>query len=109
MAGAQALSTAQLSKAAKASVTKVLAARKLPALPPGAPVGFIPRHWWVGVVMDQRDLSAIAEVSALAKDVHDGMAAETPSLKNAATGAIIRNGNLIIGFVAPDTVTLIQE
>lgn len=108
MAGPNSLSAHEISAAAKKSVAKVLADRKL-QVPPGFPLGFVrPPWWWVGIIIRNPGLTTLEQAESLAKDIHASVAAASPSAKAAIPGCVLQGGQLTIGFVPPEPVNLLE-
>lgn len=106
MAGPNSLSAKEISEAAKKSAEKALAQHRIP---PGGPIGFVrPPWWWVGIIIRDPGLKTLAEAESLAKEIHAGVAAASPSAKAAIPGCVIQGGHLTIGFAPPEPVNLLE-
>lgn len=109
MPDAKSISAKQVTAAAKSTVAKVLAQHK--ALQrQNIVLGFVrPPWWWIGLILREAELGSIAEASKLAGSLHEGIAAAVPALKAAKPGALIQDGTITIGFIAPREIQALEE
>lgn len=109
MADARTISAKQVTAAAKSTVAKVVAQHK--ALQrPDIILGFVrPPWWWIGLILREAELKSIAETEKLAASLHSGISAAVPALKTAKPGAIIQDGTITVGFIAPQELQALEE
>ncbi len=103
------ISIKQVSAVAKASVTKAIEQRAVQFPIPNYTVGFIPPHWWLGIVIRNPDSEiTLADAQKLATNVQSGVASSMTALRGGTAGIIFVGGHVTIGF-APPPETVIQE
>jgi len=112
MAKPVSISAREISAAAKGSVSKALDKHKA-AFPvkAGHPVGFFPRPWIFGFIMDsaQLDKATFANAQQLAGDVHDEIARAMPAVKAGSPNVVFGGGHIICGFFPPAEIEMIEE
>ena len=106
MAGAGSISAKEVTAAARASAAKLK-----PQLGPAKfDIGFCPPPWWwLGIVIQKPPVITLTDADKMARELHRSIGAAVPSVKGAKPGAVLFDGNLTIGFVAPKEVNIIQE
>ena len=109
MADARSISFKQVTAVAKSTVAKVAAQHK--ALErQNIILGFVrPPWWWIGLILREAELQSIAEAEKIAGSLHEGIAATVPAFKTAKPGAIIQDGMITVGFIAPQEIQSLQE
>jgi hypothetical protein len=106
MAGS--ISARQITAAAKASAQKALEAHI--AKPPKFDIGFCPPPWWwIGIIIRPPDDLKFADAEKMSVSLHRSIAAEVPAVKGGKPGAVLLDGNLTIGFVAPKEINILHE
>ena len=99
------LSIAKISKAVEDSVNRVIEQQQHKAfrLNEPLPIGFVPPHWWVGFVLYDQNIDRItfSDAQSLASRVHTEVAKDISDFGGGKAGAVLSDGYLTIGFVAP--------
>jgi hypothetical protein len=105
------ISVAEISKAAKTTVGKVLAEHKgtFPAVPQR--IGFFPPHYWFGFVMaatPELEKAALGELQSVAVQIKRATADLANSAGAGRPGVLLNDGLVTIGFAPPIDVNLIE-
>ena len=108
MPRASTISARQITGAAKKSVDRVLAQSRLKPLRPII-VGFVPPWWWLGFVLRDSDVWTMQAAEKIAVDVQRAVATAVPAVKGGQAGAMIVDGHITIGFIAPKEIQGIGE
>jgi hypothetical protein len=109
MAGADSISAKQISAAARSSAEKLVAQHR-PLGDVKFDIGFCPPPWWwIGIIIRKRLDLTLSDADKMAAELHRGIASSVPSIKGASHGAVLLDGNLTIGFVAPKEFNIIHE
>jgi hypothetical protein len=112
MAGPTAISAKQISDAAKRAASTALEKHKAQFPKPPVGTGIFPfPPWWIGFILRELDLekTSVGAVHGLAKEVASGVAAAVPALKGGEVGAVLHNGFVTVGFIAPPEIRNIGE
>jgi hypothetical protein len=110
MAGADSISAKQISAAARTSAAKLVEQHKPQLGTTKFDIGFCPPPWWwIGIILHKPPVISIADADKMASELQRAIGSAVPSVKNAQHGAVLLDGNLTIGFVAPKELNIIQE
>jgi hypothetical protein len=112
MAKPVSISVREISAAAKGSVSRALEKHNA-AFPvkPGGPIGYFPRPWIFGFILDQDLLekTALGNAQLLASDVHADIARSMSSVQAGKPGVVIGGGHIICGFFPAAEIEMIEE
>jgi hypothetical protein len=109
MADAKTISLKQVTAAAKSTAAKVAAQHK-GLQRQNIILGFVrPPWWWIGLILREAELGSIAEAEKLATSLHGGIAASSPALASAKPSALIQDGMVTVGFIAPREIQALEE
>jgi hypothetical protein len=108
MADPISISLKQVSAAAKTSVGKALEQNKVRAPSPTV-IGYFPPYHWLGIIVRPTVDPALADAQKLAADLHSAMATSVSAIEGGEPGAITGQGHLIIGFVLPPGIGVLEE
>jgi len=110
MADAKSISVKQITAAANDAVRKVAGQHKALQQRGRIVLGFVrPPWWWIGLILREAELESIAEAEKLAKSLHEGISASSPALKSAKPSALIQDGMITVGFIAPREIEQLEE
>jgi hypothetical protein len=110
MAGADSISAKQISAAARTSAAKLVEQHKPQIGGAKFDIGFCPPPWWwIGIIIRKPPLISLADADKMAHELQRAIGDAVPSVKGAKPGAVLLDGNLTIGFVAPKELNIIQE
>lgn len=110
MAGADSISASKISAAARSSAAKLVEQHKAQLGSAKFEIGFCPPPWWwIGIVIQKPPVISLADAGKMATELQRAIGATVPSVKGAKPGAVLLDGNLTIGFVAPKELNIIQE
>jgi hypothetical protein len=110
MADAKSISVRQITAAAKETVAKVSSQHKALQNRDRIILGFVrPPWWWIGLILREAQLESIDEAEKLASSLHSGISASAPALKSAKPSALIQDGMITVGFIAPRELETLVE
>lgn len=110
MADPVSISVKQLTAAAKTSAESALKRHAATFAKPDYILGFVPPHWWLGIVIRNPDNKlTLADAQKLATDVQSGVANSITSLHGVTGGIIFVGGHVTVGFAPPPDVTVAEE
>jgi len=109
MAAPASISIKQLAAAARGSAEEAFKRQGLAALKPGYVVGFVPPHWWLGIVIRNPDAGlTVVAAEKVASDVYTSVAGSVPAVHNGTAGIVVGGGHVTIGFAPPPGVEVTE-